>query len=95
MQNSNNVFYKLTKGLYLHKKPYIFTSMPAKINSYKLGTIEVVIEEADRENKLNVICNDGTYRSEFTIRKYEYENYKRHMNQRIKNAYKAQYKKEE
>lgn len=69
--------------------------MPAKIDSYKLGTIKVTIEEAESENKLNVICNDGAYRSEFTIRKYEYENYKRHMNQRIKNAYKEQYKNDE
>ena len=69
--------------------------MAAQIDSYKLGSIQVVIKEADRKNKLNVTCNDGTYQSEFTIRKYEYENYKRHMNQRIKNAYKEQYKEEE
>lgn len=66
------------------------------IDSYKLGSVRVEISEIeDSPKKLNVVCNDGNYRSEFTIRKYEYENYKRHMNQRIKNAYKEQYKKEE
>lgn len=67
--------------------------MASPIESYKLGKIEVTICEAEHDNKLNVICNDGNYRSEFTIRKYEYEHYKRHMNQRIKNAYNEQYKK--
>lgn len=66
--------------------------MPSKIDSYKLGDIEVSISETDQDNKLEVVCNDGNYRSAFTIRRYEYNNYKRHMNQRIKNAYKEQYK---
>lgn len=65
------------------------------VDSYKLGLIEVEITETDHSNKLKVICNDGTYRSEFTVRKYEYENYRRHMNQRIKNAYKEQHEAEE
>lgn len=69
--------------------------MNAVIDSYKLGSIEVEITETDQPNKLNVVCNDGNYRSEFTVRKYEYKNYKRHMNQRIKNAYDEQYKTEE
>lgn len=53
------------------------------------------ISETDHPQKLKVECNDGNYHSEFTIRKYEYENYKRHMNQRIKNAYNEQYGDEE
>lgn len=65
--------------------------MSTEIESYKLGSIEVSISETENPEKLQVICNDGNYRSEFTIRKYEYQNYKRHMNQRIKNAYKEQY----
>jgi len=64
-------------------------------DSYRLGSIRVEIRETDHPNKLHVRCNDGNYRSEFTIRKYEYQNYKRHMNQRIKNAYGQQYKEEE
>ncbi|NGP88839.1 hypothetical protein [Fodinibius halophilus] len=65
------------------------------IESYKLGSISVEITETDHPKKLQVTCNDGNYRSEFTINKYEYENYKRHMNQRIKNAYDEQYTDEE
>ena len=65
--------------------------MSAEIDSYKIGKIAVSITETDHENKLKVVCNDGNYRSEFTIRRFEYKNYKRHMNQRIKNAYNEQY----
>ncbi len=68
--------------------------MNKTVDSYKIGDIEVIITEADHPKKLNVECNDGSYHSEFTIRKYEYENYRRHMNQRIKNAYKEQHQKE-
>jgi len=64
------------------------------IKSYQLGNIEVTITETDNPNKLLVDCNDGNYHSSFTVRRYEYKNYKRHMNQRIKNAYKAQYDQE-
>lgn len=64
------------------------------VESYKLGNISVTIAETEHPQKLRVTCNDGNYRSEFTIRKYEYKNYKRHMNQRIKDAYNDQYKEE-
>jgi len=59
------------------------------IESYNLGPVKVKISETDKENRLLVQCNDGEYRSEFTIRRYEFENYKRHMNQKISNAFKA------
>lgn len=65
--------------------------MSNEIESYKLGNIQVVISETDNPNKLNVDCNDGNYHSAFTVRHYEYENYKRHMNQKITTAYKQQY----
>lgn len=65
--------------------------MSREVESYKLGNIQVVISETENENKLHVDCNDGTYHSEFTVRKYEYDNYKRHMNQKITTAYKNQY----
>lgn len=61
------------------------------VDSYRLGDIKVTITSTDNPVKFEVECNDGNFRSEFTIRKYEYENYKRHMNQRIKDAYKEQY----
>ncbi|MFU8811458.1 MAG: hypothetical protein ACNA78_00750 [Balneolaceae bacterium] len=64
--------------------------MAKEIESYQLGTIRVVITETDQPNKLHVDCNDGTYHSEFTVRRYEYENYKRHMNQKITLAYNEQ-----
>jgi hypothetical protein len=69
--------------------------MSSVIESYKLGNIAVEICETDNPEKLKVDCNDGNYHSEFTVRKYEYNNYKRHMNQRIKNAYDEQYNEEE
>ena len=70
-------------------------SIKKEIESYKLGDIQVIITETDNPNKFHVDCNDGNYHSEFTVRKYEYDNYKRHMNQKIKNGYKAQYEEED
>lgn len=68
--------------------------MSKTIESYKLGNVEVVISETDQKDRLHVDCNDGTYHSEFTVRVYEYENYKRHMNQKIKLAYNKQHEEE-
>lgn len=64
------------------------------IDSYKLGKVEVVITETDSEDRLNVDCNDGNFHSQFTVRRYEYDNYKRHMNQKITLAYNKQYEQE-
>jgi len=69
--------------------------MSKEVESYKLGNIQVVITETVQPNKLHVDCNDGTYHSGFTVRRYEYENYKRHMNQKISNAYRKQHEEEE
>jgi hypothetical protein len=68
--------------------------MSSVIESYKLGDVRVEISETDHPQKLKVECNDGNYHSEFTVREYEYKNYKRHMNQRIKKAYDEQYEEE-
>lgn len=65
--------------------------MSRTIESYKLGKVEVVITETDKKKQLHVDCNDGNYHSEFTVSRYEYENYKRHMNQKITLAYNKQY----
>lgn len=65
--------------------------MSKEVESYKLGNIRVVITETDDPNRLHVDCNDGAYHSGFTVRLYEYENYKRHMNQKITTAYKKQH----
>lgn len=68
--------------------------MGKEIESYKLGPVQVVISETDQPNKLHVDCNDGTFHSEFTVRQYEYENYKRHMNQKITLAFNKEREKE-
>ena len=69
--------------------------MSKEVESYKLGNIQVTITESETPNRLHVDCNDGNFHSEFTVRRYEYENYKRHMNQKITTAYKAQYENQE
>jgi hypothetical protein len=61
-----------------------------EIESYKLGKIEVVISETEKANKLLVSCFDGEYKSEFTVSRYEFENYRRLMNQRISRAFAGQ-----
>lgn len=68
--------------------------MPKEIESYKLGDIQVVITQTEDPNKLSVDCNDGNYHSEFKVSRYEFQNYKRHMNQKITKAYKRQYEEE-
>lgn len=68
--------------------------MSKEIESYKLGNVQVIISEAEQPGKLHVDCNDGNYHSEFTVRRYEFENYKRHMNQKITLAYNKQYEEE-
>ncbi|MDR9415694.1 MAG: hypothetical protein RI564_05390 [Gracilimonas sp.] len=59
-----------------------------EIESYKLGKVQVTITEAEKPNRLNVECFDGEYHSEFTVSTYEFNNYRRLMNQRITQAYK-------
>ena len=61
--------------------------MAQQIESYRIGKIRVSITESENPQKLTVDCNDGTFHSEFTVSRYEYQNYKRHMNQRILKAY--------
>lgn len=67
--------------------------MDDPVAAYSIGNIQVRITETDHPDKLKVTCNDGSYRSEFSIRRYEYRNYRRHMNQRIKDAFKEQHDK--
>ncbi|TVR27683.1 MAG: hypothetical protein EA390_13505 [Balneolaceae bacterium] len=69
--------------------------MSKEVESYKLGNIQVIITETDDPNRLHVDCNDGNFHSEFTVRRYEFDNYKRHMNQKITTAYKGQYEDED
>lgn len=69
--------------------------MPKEVESYNLGDIRVVITQTVDPNKLSVDCNDGNYHSEFKVSRYEFKNYKRHMNQKITKAYKRQYRENE
>ncbi|MFU8861193.1 MAG: hypothetical protein ACNA8K_12315 [Cyclonatronaceae bacterium] len=57
--------------------------MSKEIESYKLRDIRVVVTETENPQRVNIHCSDGTYQHEFTARVYEYENYRRLMNQRI------------
>ena len=59
-----------------------------EIDSYKLGKVQVTITETEKPNRLRVACFDGEYQSEFTVSEYEFNNYRRLMNQRITQAYK-------
>jgi len=68
--------------------------MDETLETYRIGKIRVKITETETPNQLMVECNDGTYRSGFTVKRYEYLHYKRHMNQKIKDAYKAEYERE-
>jgi len=58
-----------------------------EIESYKLGKIEVTISESGKDNKLLVSCFNGEFKSEFTVSQYEFDNYRRLMNQRISRAF--------
>jgi len=68
--------------------------MSQLLESYRIGKIQVEISETKNPGKLKVKCNDGTYRSEFTVSRYEYNYYKRHMNQKITQAYREEYENE-
>jgi hypothetical protein len=63
--------------------------MSREIESYKLGDIRVVVTETDNPQRVNIHCSDGEYQHEFTARVYEYENYRRLMNQRIVERFEA------
>ncbi|MEX0593511.1 MAG: hypothetical protein WD115_01950 [Balneolaceae bacterium] len=58
------------------------------LESYRIGSISVEIHTTENPKRLQVLCNDGTFQSGFTVSEYEYTFYKRHMNQKILHAYK-------
>ena len=61
--------------------------MSKEIESYKLGKVQVVVTEAEKPNRLLIDCNDGEFHSSFEVSEYEFQNYRRLMNQRIKEAF--------
>ena len=66
-------------------------SQKSEIDSFKLGDIAVVITESNQPDKYHISCNDNTYVCNFTIRKYEYENYNKLMKTRIKTLFRQQH----
>lgn len=65
------------------------------LETYRIGKIEVEIHSTENPKRLLVACNDGTFQSSFTVSEYEYNYYKRHMNQKILQAYKRGHEEEE
>ncbi len=61
--------------------------MSKEIDNYYLGDIKVTISETDSPEKLNVLCQDDSFKMEFKASLYEYQYYKRHMNQKIRNRF--------
>ena len=66
-------------------------SQKSEIDSFKLGDIAVVITKSNQPDKYHISCNDDTYVCNFTIRKYEYENYNKLMKTRIKTLFRQQH----
>lgn len=62
--------------------------MSESIEIYKLGNIEVTVTKVDRPNKLLISCFDGAFKAEFVVSEYEFQNYRRLLNQKITDAYK-------
>jgi len=61
--------------------------MAKEIESYKIGKIQVVVTETEKEGRLMVDCNNGEFHSSFTVSAYEFHNYRRLMNIRIREAF--------
>lgn len=61
--------------------------MSKEIEAYKLGNIQVTVTESDKPNKLQVDCSDGNYHSSFLVSEYEFKNYRRLMNIRIREGF--------
>ncbi len=61
--------------------------MSETIESYKLGKIQVTVSKTEKPNRLLISCFDGEFKSEFTVSEYEFQNYRRLMNQKITRAF--------
>ena len=61
--------------------------MSKELESYHLGDIKVTITETDSSDKLMVTCQDNAFKMEFKASQHEYQYYKRHMNQKIRNRF--------
>lgn len=65
----------------------IYYSMSEIIERYKLGDIEVVVESSATPAKVVVTCTRADVKAQFEAREYEFKNYRRLMNLRIKEAF--------
>lgn len=61
--------------------------MSETIESYKLGKIQVTVSKTEKPNRLLISCFDGEFKSEFTVSEYEFQNYRRLINQKITRAF--------
>lgn len=57
--------------------------------SYKLGPVSVTITPTKTEGRYEVRCQEGETVSTFTASEYELTHYRRHMNTKITQAFKA------
>lgn len=57
------------------------------IEEYKLGKISVTVSESDQQNKVIIEATDHTNRLKFEATRYDYDNYNRLMNQKIRQRF--------
>lgn len=57
------------------------------LEQYNLGSIAVTIRSTDNPNKVLVEAHDDTRKMRFEARMYDYKNYYRHMNQKIRQRF--------
>ncbi len=58
------------------------------LESYHIDTIEVNVTTAGRAGRYHIDCTEGKKHLGFDVKESEYKNYKRLMNQRIRDAFK-------
>lgn len=57
------------------------------IQTYLIGDIEVEVTEAKHPSKIHIKATRGTAKMEFDAKRYDFENYYRHMNQKIRQRF--------
>lgn len=61
----------------------------APLETYRLGDVAVEIHEGPRPGRRTVICSNDRFRSTFDVSEYEITHYRRHMNQKISQAFRG------
>ena len=57
------------------------------IQSYNIGDIEVVVTPAKNPDKVHIKAKRGKALMEFDAKKFDFQNYYRHMNQKIRQRF--------